>query len=321
MDVWHGAGQTLLVSLKPKITRWCSFLCFAGVVLVKPGRAAESSKSEGTPSRLPGTGEFVFQLLPKAFQKSPQLEMTVVTEFTPYGRLLRPVSPAQPAYFVAQPGGYKQLGDTVGGEVRPPPADLERAMIKALATNGFLPAAPPAHTPTLAVVYTWGSHNKLSPEMAAQFPQLAARHMLERATLVGGRQFMAGINRRLEFGDSILDHSERMDYLTDQADDDLYFIIASAYDYAALTLGKRQLVWRTSMTANARGVALRETILPLIATGASYLGRETDGPEIAMRRISREGRVIIGESVVVPDNETKPLVPAAAPAAADKKNP
>ena len=321
MAVWHGAGQTLLVSLKPKIIRWCSFLCFAAVVLVKPGLAADALNEDGTPKRLPGTGEFVFRLLPKAFQKTPDLEMTVITEFTPYGRLLRPVSPAQPAYFVAQPGGYKQLGDTVGGEVSPAPVDLERAMIKALANNGFLPAALPDHAPTLAVFYTWGSHNKLSPEMAAQFPELAAKHTLERAILVGGRQLMAGLNRRMEFGDSILDHNERMDFLTDQAEDDLYFIIASAYDYAALARGKRQLVWRTSMTANARGVALRESLMPLIATGASFLGRETNGPEIAMRRISREGHVIIGESVVVPDKETKPPVPPAAPAAADKKNP
>jgi hypothetical protein len=319
--VFLSAGLTFLISVKSNLNRWCSFLCLAGVALATPARAAAAANPEGTPSRLPGTGEFVFQLLPKAFQKSPQLEMTVVTEFTPYGRLLRPVSPNQPAYFVVQPGGYKQLGDTVGGEVPPPPADLERAMIKALATNGFLPAAPPAHFPNLAVFYTWGSHNKISPEMAARFPLLAARHMLERATLVGGRQFMAGINRRLEFGDSILDHNERMDYLTDQADDDLYFMIASAYDYASLAQGKRQLVWRTSMTANARGVALRETILPLIATGASYLGRETDGPEIAMRRISREGRVIIGESVVVPDKETKTPPPPPAPAASGNKKP
>lgn len=285
-------------------------------MLADPGRAADAPGAEGTPRRLPGTGDFVFQLLPKAFQKRPDLEMTVVTEFTPYGRLLRPVTPEQPAYFIAQPGGYKQLGDTVGGEISPAPADLERAMVRALAANGFLPAGPPAHAPSLAVFYTWGSHNKLSPEMAAQFPQLAARHTLERAMLVGGREFMAGLNRRMEFGDSILDHDERMDYLTYQAEDDLYFIIASAYDYAALAHGKRQLVWRTSMTANAKGVALRESLIPLIATGAAFLGRETNGPEIEMRRISREGHVEIGTAVVVPDKEP---APAAAPA--DKKTP
>jgi hypothetical protein len=127
---------------------------------------------------------------------------------------------------------------------------------------------------------------------------------------------MAGLNRRMEFGDTILDHNERVDYLTDQAEDDLYFIVASAYDYAALARGKRQLVWRTSMTANSKGVALRETLMPLIATGAPFLGRETNGPEIAMRRISREGHVTIGTPVVVPDKEP----PAEQPAAA-KKNP
>jgi len=276
------------------------------------GRAAGPSDSDGTPSRLPGTGEFVFSILPKAFQKNPQLEMTVNTEFTPYGRLMRPVTPAQPAYFVAQAGGFKQLGDVVGGEHSPPPAELERAITRALAANGFLPAALPGHAPSLAVFFTWGSHNKLPPDMAAKFPELAAKQTLERALLVGGRDFMDGINRRLLYGDSLTDHTERLDYLTDQADDDIYFIIASAYDYRSLAQGKRQLVWRTNMTVSSKGVSMNETLMPLIATATPYFGRETKGAEIAMRRVSREGKVEIGTAVVVPDKDSNP--PTAVPA-------
>jgi len=46
--------------------------------------------------------------------------MTVVTEMTDYGRMMRPVSPEQPMYYVAQAGGFRQLGETVGGENRRP---------------------------------------------------------------------------------------------------------------------------------------------------------------------------------------------------------
>lgn len=293
-----------------------------GAALATLVHAGDPAGAARNSDRLPGTGDFVFSILPKAFQQNPELEMTVVTEFTAYGRLQRPVSATQPAYFVAQTGGYRQFGDAVGGEHSPPPADLERAITKALALNGFLPATLPAHVPTLAVIYTWGSHNKLSPEMAANFPDLAAKQTLERAILVGGKDFASGMGRMMEFGETILDHTERLDYLRYQASDDLYFVVASAYDYRSIATGKRQLVWRTSMTVNSKGVSMKETLMPLIATAAPFLGRETAGPEIAMRRMSREGRVEIGTATVVEDKDSKSATTGgAAPAAGSAKNP
>ncbi len=251
--------------------------------------------------RLPGSGQWDFHLLPKAFQKRPDLDMTVMTEFTPVGRLMRPASPTQPAYYQAQAGGFKQLGDTSDGEHPPPPAELQAALTKALAVNGFLTADLPGHPPTLAVFFSWGSHNKLDPETAAMFPQLAARHLLERSILVGGKNFASNQARLLEYGASILDRDEQMDYLRDQADTDLYFVVASAYDYQALAAGQRHLLWRTSMTVSSRGLSMGESLTPLIATAGPYFGRDMISPEIATRRISREreGHVEIGPLTVV----------------------
>ena len=93
--------------------------------------------------------------------------MTVVTEMTDYGRMMRPVSPEQPMYYIAQAGGFRQLGDTVGGEKSPAVADLERALKKSLADNGYVPVAAEGQRPALVLIYTWGSHNALAPETIA----------------------------------------------------------------------------------------------------------------------------------------------------------
>src|SRR6266700_7076344 len=128
-----------------------SLFCFVLGLLPWTLFAANPPPSSGavpaaTPPRasgLPKTGEFAFSLLPKSFQRNPTLEMTVNTEFTDYGRLLRSASPEQPVYYVPLPAGYKEFGGSIGGQHPPPPADLERAMKKALAVNGYLQAEKP----------------------------------------------------------------------------------------------------------------------------------------------------------------------------------
>jgi hypothetical protein len=246
----------------------------------------------------PKSGEFVFSLLPKAFQRTPDLEMTVNTEVTPYGRLLRTPTPQQPVYYLAHSGGFKPMGDSVAGEHPPSSEQIDRALTKALATNGYLPASASNQSPSLVIFYFWGSHNRLDRETEAQFPVLAAKHRMERAILVGGRTQLEKMARVLEWGENLTDRTPEYEYLRDQALDDLYFVVASAYDYAALGRNERNLVWRTTMTVNARGVAMKESLNPLIATAAPYFGRDMADPEIATRRISRWG-VDVGEDKVI----------------------
>ena len=259
---------------------------------------------------LPKTGDMVFSFLPKSFQRNPTLEMTVNTEVTQYGRLFRSVSPSAPAYYVAGAAGFKSLGDPVGGEKSPPAADLERAMKKSLANNGFLPADQPGQQPSLVLIYYWGSHYKLDPDTAKLFPERAAQYQLERASLVGGKKYVAELANRMEFGPAPGDNTELKEFLRYQAADDLYFVVASAYDYASMARGQKRLLWRTTMTVNAAGVNMRETLSPLIATAAPFFGHETVDPEISARRVSRSGNVEIGEARVIEDSV--PLKPAPA---------
>src|SRR6185369_9090054 len=106
----------------------------------------------------PAKSEWVFSILPKSLQKNPNVELTVITEMTELGKKQPVATPAAPVYYAAQSSGFHQMGDTPGTERTLKPEDVERLLTHALATNSFLPAAPPAHPATIAVFYTWGSH-------------------------------------------------------------------------------------------------------------------------------------------------------------------
>ena len=55
------------------------------------------------------------------------------------------------------------------------------------------------------------------------------------------------------------------------------------------------------MTVTSAGLAMAETLPPLITSGAAFLGRETAEPQIGERRISRDGNVRIGIPTVIED--------------------
>ena len=277
-------------------------------------------RRDATPAKS-ASSRFIFDLMPTAFQKSPHVEMTVFTEMTDAGRQLPPATPDRPAYYVSHAGGYQQLGHGAG-EHPPAPEALERAMKNALETNGYFEAAPPKHLPSLVIIYHWGSHNRLDPQFAETDPAGAMKNLYERARLVGGEKFAddllkayvdeatlnssgaasimpVGAMEMMSPVHQLQEMSPRLRDLIEQASEDVYFVVASAYDYTSMARGERQLLWRTKMTVNTRGVSMTETLPPLIASGAPFFGRDMPEAEPLIRRIYREGRVELGEPTVV----------------------
>ncbi len=250
------------------------------------------------------TGEFRVQWIPKAFTSNPTLEMTVFSELTAYGRTLPEVTAAQPVYFVAHDEGYHPMGDIIA-EHPPLPSELERSVYAALADRGYLPAPDAAHAPSLVLFFFWGSHNKFDQDQAGMFPELHARQILERATLVGGRAYARKLSNEMEFGSSIVDHSAKQDFLRYQAVQDMYYVVLSAYDFTGVAHGERKLAWRTTMTVNATGVSMRETLPVLVATGSFYFGRESREP-VAIRRDVHRGAVKLGPLHILEENVRLP---------------
>lgn len=250
-----------------------------------------------SPKQLPPAGSsaarepqsnFVFELLPRSLQFHPRLDMTILTKFTAYGQHVVPGTPERPAYYVLQSGGYRELGVAVGGTKAPPSERMEGLLKDALATNGYLPARD-SQRPSLAIILTWGVHNS---------PHFGDGDLINTRELRLGREERSRLVGHvfLPFADA-----SKRQALRDQESDDLYFIVASAYDYDQLAHGARKLVWRTHLTVGAGGVSMTESFGPLLATGAPYFGREMRDVEVASRRISRLGHVEIGPMQVVPE--------------------
>jgi len=285
----------------------------------------------------PASAPWVFSLLPKSLQKNPNLELTVVTEMTEDGKKLPPVTPEQPAYYLTQSSGYHQLGDSTGNEKTLPEAEVERILTKALAPNGYRPAQPPAQPPTLMIFYTWGSHNLLlepdtdNPTLSAQ---RVARNLLDRAALVGGTKFAKEMLQLFTQADAlatasytpppppgadaspgpVIDQAQmefmnpvnlfkmkspKNEFLVDQTADDVYYVVASAYDYRALQQKQRKLLWRTRMTVAAKGVSQEQSLPTLIATAAPYFGQDMPEAEVLIKRAVPDGKVEIGTPIVV----------------------
>lgn len=282
---------------------------FVALCITLAASAAETSVPlpiMGAPVK--DNGWIGFSLLPKAFQRNPNLEMTVLCELTEFGRTVAPPTPESPVYYAGHNGGFLARGDIVRS--RPPAANyLGDVLRHALKQNGYLPATT-KHAPTLLLVFHWGAHHAMDPEMARMFRMRALQDFQERAKLVGGQRLESLVARRIAFGDLLVDYSDKIEFLSYQAHDSLYFAIVSAYDAASLQHGERRLVWRAHLTVNSRGVSMVDSLPALILTGAPTFGRDMRAPDIVLRRV-RRGAVHYGPAEVIETDV--PLPPLAAP--------
>jgi len=270
----------------------CAFgaVVFAGDPRPAPAASAESDDL--------AAGRWVFTLVPKAFQKNPVMDMTAFTEMTEYGRALPAASLLTPVYYTLLDSGEKSRGYLIGGEHPPPREVLDDLVRRTLAEAGYV-RADATHRPSLLLHCFWGSHNRLDPELARQFPQLAEQYAMERAALVGGPAYVRSLSNELNYGAVGVD--PRRDFLRLQAEDSIYYVVVSAYDYVALARNQRHLAWRTTMTVNSVGISMTQSLPSLIVAGGNYFGRETTEPRV-LRRDVHSGSVKLGPMQILDDN-------------------
>jgi hypothetical protein len=253
-------------------------------------------------------------LIPRVFQSNPHFDVMIVTELTAAGRKIPAASRAHPVFYTGKDGGQTSVGDLVGGDTAPKPGDLANLLTKSLRAGGFLPSDA-GHPPTLYIYYRWGTFNKLSDvdqgagqitapgvtNVNGPMDDMQVRNLMVRASLVGGTRFAVEWSQALETNtfSTWENRSARNEYLVATARDNLYFIIATACDYQAAVQGKVVVLWQTRISTDSRGVSMDETLPQMAASAASYIGHETDGPVKLDRPTVKDGRVDIGEPVVV----------------------
>lgn len=176
----------------------------SGVVLISSVLAQTAPASE--PKKEKPASRVNFSIIPKAFRKNPDLDITIISELSEAGKKRPEVSVENPVYYVLHAGGYHPRGEAMSQ--KPMPAtEVEKILRKALAASGYLPATA-EHAPSVVIVYIWGSHNMLSPESAASGEQVL-RNVLDRAALVGGEKFAGQLGRAFEEASMVADASAR----------------------------------------------------------------------------------------------------------------
>ena len=268
----------------------------------QPAKAAEPSAPSG--------GNWLHALLPNPFSPNPDMEMTVITEMTDEGRKLPAVSPGHPAYYTVEPSGDREMGGTVAREQTMPPEDVGPLLVRGLAVNGYKPAQLPGHPPSLLIFYVWGTHNHFDEtDGAAGSFDLVRRNVLDRALLVGGKKFsdeLAEVIREsqdwtlgpppVELFKMRKADNER---LLNQTLGDVFYVVASAFDYQSVAKGTPVLLWRTSMTVSSQGVWMKNALPAVVADASQYFGREMTGSAIMHGQAAPAGKVEVGTPTVV----------------------
>lgn len=239
-------------------------------------------------------------------------EVSANAELTEAGRKIPTPAPGHPVYYVPMILGWHEEGALVAGEEPPKRAAILREVGQALGKEGYLlQALRPggnATLPSLVITVEWGYIN----------PVITHEGAMNQTTGDGGTMAVAGmrddptqrestqLNQRemvtLVAGSAISRqaHFSEADWqrLNEAFAEDRYYIIVSAYDFAASLKGEQVLFWRTRMSTPRQGVWMNDVVAALVAGGASLFGRQTDVPTWQNFRV-REGRVEMGDSKVV----------------------
>ena len=281
-----------------RFMRWTAAFWALGLGMVSTA-AGETSAAASASDRQPSSGS--------------AWDSTAITESTENGLQLAAPTADRPAYVVTHSGGQHDFGQASAGEKVPSAETLGQQVEQALGQLHYL-RADASHPPSLLIVFSWGVH--CSP--GDDFEDPGYRNLLDRAALVGGRKFADELKKVLEQNETLaaatsaqpfgaqmpgmrpmsaaslfqsqspIEDLRRRDlkteYLLRQIADDCYYVVVSAFDYSSVARGKQQLLWRTKLTARARGASMATTIPALLVSGAGYFGRAMSEPELFSNR-------------------------------------
>jgi hypothetical protein len=234
----------------------------------------------------------------------PQCEVNVNVTLSDAGRKLTPPTRAQPAYYYPVVAGWQEKGAVVAGEKPPPRLTVVHELAKALAGQGYLVVDAKTPPPTLLLVLHWGYMNPQIDDLSTDpgSPQKIFFNEKQMVGLVGGGTL------------GNLDLSFERESVMQGAEDDRYFIIVSAYDFADAMKKKKTLLWQARMSTPSAGLTMADVIVPLVKNGAPLFGRETLRPKWVTTPVGPEGKVEVGTPSVVPDAEPPPPSPRTEPA-------
>ncbi|HVW21388.1 MAG TPA: hypothetical protein VHC86_09240 [Opitutaceae bacterium] len=310
----------------PSLTSWrprrrLSLALLSACVLAAPGRGDPAAAA-------PRPLFYRFSLAPRSMQADPLLDVTIMTDVTDAGRKLPKATAGRPAYYLAHSEGFRELGEGIPTGRTLSEEDMARLLQRSLGEGGYLEAQSAKRAPSLLILYSWGLFSR-ELDYGQGRSSRDTREMLDRAALIGGEDFRHKLYTMLLYQEDmrmgigqiaavsgILDpmHLYKLESTThermlEMAKSDLYFVIASAYDFRAYQRRQRVLLWRTRIVIDANGVSQPQVLPTMVLDGSKYFGRETHGEPVVVTQHAL-GKVEIGPIKVVQFGAPGPAAPA-----------
>lgn len=272
----------IVFAAPPRVARSAALALLAAVALARPLALSGAEPTAPIPKKS------------AAHDTNPH-DILVYSTISDAGQKVVHPTPDKPVYYLAVAGGFHQEGPSVArDDAQKVTADeVAVPLRKALTAQGYLPVAKGMPPPTLLIVFHWGVQNPEfidGPPADGDTPQVTK---LLNAKKMGDLVGASRVERDLE--------SEYGEMVT-HATENRYIVIVSAFDFAAATakIREKKLIWRTRLSLPSDGTTLPATIVPMIASGAPFFGRDTPHPkEIHWDRASVE----IGTPTVVPSDK------------------
>ena len=249
-------------------------------------------------------------------KKDRLAEVSANTDVTPAGQKHPNPTPGKPVYYVPVIDGWHEEGRIIAGEEPPKRAEVLRLVGQALAKEGYILQAlrPDANTttPSLIIRVEWGYLNPLISEQSAvnntAGESMSPSEIRDDATQRDSTNFNEREMVALVAGSAIKREAffNESDWqkLNNAIADGRYYIIVSAYDFAASLKGEYILLWSTRMSTPRQGVWMRDVVPALVAAGTALFGRQTDVPTWREFRV-RDGTVKLGP-LEIKDGDVSP---------------
>jgi hypothetical protein len=209
----------------------------------------------------------------------------------------QPPTADKPAYFMALSGGY-HIDGVETGLAKDDPSKITAEQVfavltKPLAAQNYLPATK-QHPPTILLVAQWGYFrpNLKEPNDPTDENQSTGSQTFLNQSDANRAALLTGGNRAPLGTFAYEDARSRMA-------DDRFFVVLSAYDYAASKKERKKVVlWRTRMSVVMNPTTLAESLEPMATAGGQFFGRDSElAREIDLTL--KKGTVKLGETEVI----------------------
>jgi hypothetical protein len=211
-------------------------------------------------------------------------DVLVSTDTTEEGKKLPPASKEQPVYYKGLSMGNR-LGSGLRGDQEPTMKELNNFAASILAKQGYLPAQPGVHEPTLLLVLQWG-YMEPSSEDLLWFLGYNTEDDIAAPTQIN---FIGAEAFRRNF------RSRATELILQDAQNPIYGIMISAFEHESAKTLKPVILWQTRIGLPTNGKSMAEAMPVMLVAAGPAIGRPADKPVLLDADAARAGSVNLGD--------------------------